>query len=302
MAILEQLKSLVDDPPPAFVFELSERGVAMARLGRGGGPELSFAPFPAPVLQASPVKENVSNPELLSAHVASLAPASGGGQSRRRRQAALILPDYCTRIALLDFDSFPKDPDEQSALVRFRMKKTVPFDMDAAAVSFQARKGAGKTTEVLAAAAAAEIVSRYEAPFRVAGFHTGFVTTSMLAALDLLPKTGLQVCAKIGGQTMTVAVCDGRQPRLVRCVEMENFEADELMGVLYPTFAYAEDELKQRPARMFTCGFDRLDPGVLAWCAGEMGLAFEPLDSKWGAAAEHNAGLLGWLQAQEERD
>jgi type IV pilus assembly protein PilM len=298
MALLDQIRSLIDEPPPSYAFELSEGGVAHARLLKGQ-PELHFTPFPSPVLQISPVKENVFNPELLSAHVAALA---SNGSGRRRRDAALILPDYCTRIALLDFESFPKDPHEQQALVRFRMKKTVPFDMDAAALSFQARKGPAKTTEVLVAAAAAEIVSKYEAPFRVAGFQTGFVTTSMLAALDLLPKAGLQVCAKIGGQTMSVAVCDGRQPKLVRCVEMENFEADEVMGVLYPTFAYAEDELKQRPGRMFTCGFDRLDPAVLDACAAEMGLPFELLCSRWGEAAEFNAGLLGWLHAQEERE
>ena len=300
MALLDRIKSLVEDPPPAYVFELSEGGIASARRGKAG-PELNYSPFPAPILQVSPVKENVANPELFETHVESLATALDG-QVKRRRQAALILPDYCTRIALLDFESFPKDPAEQLALVRFRMKKTVPFDMDSAALSFQAGKSAAKTTEVLAAAAAGEIVSRYEAPFRVAGFHTGFVTTSMLAALDLLPKTGLQVCAKIGGHTMTVAVCDGRQPRLVRCVEMDNFEADELMGVLYPTFAYAEDELKQRPLRMFTCGFEKVDPEVLAWCASEMRLAFEPLASRWGQTEEHNAGMLGWLQAQEERE
>ena len=28
---------------------------------------------------------------------------------RKRRDVALILPDYCTRIAVLDFDSFPGD-------------------------------------------------------------------------------------------------------------------------------------------------------------------------------------------------
>ena len=215
MALLDHIKSFVDEPPPVYAFELSEAGVAYGHRGKGA-PELDFSPFPSPILQVSPVKANVIDAELLGAHVASLGASNGNG--KRRRDAALILPDYCTRIALLDFESFPKDPADQLALVRFRMKKTVPFDMDAAAVSFQARKGPGKTTEVLAAAAAAEIVSKYEAPFRVAGFQTGFVTTSMLAALDLLPKTGLQVCAKIGGQTMTVAVCDGRVPRLVRCV------------------------------------------------------------------------------------
>jgi type IV pilus assembly protein PilM len=296
--LFEHLKSLIEDPPPAYVFELSEGGVAYANRAQGD-PALNFSPFPSPVLQVSPVKENVFNAELLGAHVASVAAAVNG--ARKRREAALILPDYCTRIAILDFESFPKDAAEQMALVRFRMKKTVPFDMDAAAVSFQARKE-GKTTEVLVAAAATEIVAKYEAPFRVAGFQTGFVTTSLLAALDLLPKAGLQICAKIGGQTMSVAVCEGRQPKLVRCVEMDTFGADDVMGVLYPTFAYAEDELKQRPGRMFTCGFDRLEPAVLEACARDMNLPFEPLTSRWGPPGEYNAGLLGWLQAQEDRD
>jgi type IV pilus assembly protein PilM len=298
MALLDRVKAFVSEPAAAHVFELSEAGVAFAHRGKGA-PEFGFRAYPSPMLQVSPVKENVINAEALSAHVASLG---AEGSPRRRRDAALILPDYCTRIALLDFESFPKEPAEQLALVRFRMKKTVPFEMDSAVVSFQARKGEGTATEVLVAAAATEIVSKYEAPFRVAGYQPGFVTTSMLAALDLIPKEGLQVCAKIGGQTMTVAVCDGRRPKLVRCVELDNFETDEVMGVLYPTFAYAEDELKQRPSRMFTCGFQCLEPEVMQACEAEMGLTFEPLTSHWGAAEEHNAGLLGWLQAQEERN
>jgi hypothetical protein len=35
-------------------------------------------------------------------------------------RAAVILPDYCARVAVLDFDAFPDDPEEQQALVRFR--------------------------------------------------------------------------------------------------------------------------------------------------------------------------------------
>jgi type IV pilus assembly protein PilM len=292
----------VEEPPPPYAFEISESGVAYCYAAKGTGRSVVFNPFPTPVLQVSPVKENVFNAELFQAHVEAIARATANGNGRKRRQAALILPDYCTRIALLDFDTFPKEAEEQGALVRFRMKKTVPFDMDAAAVSYQTRKAGGGKTEVLVAAAATEIVAKYEAPFRVAGFHTGFVTTAMLAALDLLPKSGLQICAKIGGQTMTVAVCDGRQPRLIRCVEMENFAAEEVMGVLYPTFAYAEDELKARPQRMFTCGFERMTPGAASECAAEMDMVFEPLLAPGGETARaEDAGLRGWICAQQER-
>ena len=295
MALLDQLKSLIEEPPPPFAFELSEAGVAYAQR-RKPDPVIDFRPFPAPAIQASPVRENIVDAEVLSAHIAGLPVADG----KRRGDAALILPDYSARVALLDFESFPKDPAEQAALVRFRLKKAVPFETDAAAISYQAHKGPGQTIEVLVAAAAMEIVSKYEAPFRAAGYQPGFVTTSMLATLDLLPKEGLQVCAKVCGQTLTVAVCQGRSPRLVRCVELDGFTAEEMMGVLYPTFAYAEDELKQRPARMFVAGFDMLDNWAAKQCETEMGIRFEPLKSDWGPAAEVNAGLLGWLQAQKE--
>ncbi len=39
---------------------------------------------------------------------------------------------------------------------------------------------------MLAAVMSSEIVEQYEAPFRAAGFHPGLVTTSSLAALNLL--------------------------------------------------------------------------------------------------------------------
>lgn len=294
--LLDQLRRLVEDPPPAYAFELSEDGISFAVRGGKQAEEVHFRPFGFDVLSVSPVKDNMVAPEAFAGMVQSLVPPQ---MHKKRRDAALILPDYCARIAVLDFDSFPTDRDEQLALVRFRMKKTVPFDMDSAAVNFQQNKTGGKKTEVVVAAAAVEIVAKYEAPFRAAGYQTGYVTTSILASMDLMPPDGLNLCAKLSGKALTVAVCRGRQPKLVRCVELGSFTAEEIMGVLYPTSAYAEDELGERPQRMLTCGFTRLTPGVRTQCEDEMGLPFESLDSIWGPAGETNAGLLGWLQSQE---
>ena len=47
---------------------------------------------------------------------------AAAGAPRKRNDVALILPDYCTRIAVLDFDSFPSDAKEQLALIRFRLE------------------------------------------------------------------------------------------------------------------------------------------------------------------------------------
>jgi hypothetical protein len=83
---------------------------------------------------------------------------------------------------------------------------------------------------------------------------------------------------------------------MVRCLELEQVTTAEVLTILFPTFAYAEDELKRRPDRICYCGFP---PGLAEECSQELGAAVEPLRSAWGPAQHHNAGLLGWLQAQE---
>jgi type IV pilus assembly protein PilM len=289
---------LVEDPPPAFAFEVSPAGIAYAIRAskKHHAPEIRFQPFPAEVLTASPVKDNVLLPDVFQQQVAALTPTNG--HARRRRDAVLIVPDYCVRVAVLDFESFPSDKTEQLSLVRFRMKKTVPFDLDSAALSYQVRPS-GKKYEVVVAAAQVEVLARYEAPFRAAGFIPGFSTTSILAAMDLMPSQGLNVAVKLAGRILTVAICDGRFPKLVRCVELEAASIDEVMAVLFPTLAYAEDELPQKPQQIFVCGFsDSADTLRLA-CESDLGLPVEPLRSLWGPPNETNAGLLGWLQAQE---
>src|ERR1700686_1758427 len=161
-----KLASLLKDPPPTHAFELSEEGIAFASIAEPAHTE--FAQLDAGVLTASPAHDNIQQPHAVLDRIHRLVPPNG----HRKRRAALILPDYCARVAVLDFDAFPSQPHEQLALLRFRMKKSVPFDVDSAIVSYvvQARgAGDGAKVEVLAALMGAEIVAHYEAPFRNAG-------------------------------------------------------------------------------------------------------------------------------------
>ena len=297
MGLFDHLRSLLEDPPPGYAFEVSQSGIAWAARSsrRSQGPEIGFEPFAAEVLSVSPVKDNVLLPEDLARHVAGLIPQNG---SKRRRDAALILPDYCSRVTLLDFDSFPNDRAEQLALVRFRLKKAVPFDVETAVVSFQATRHGAKH-EVITVAAEEAIVAKYEAPFRAAGYQPGFATTSMLATLNLLPAAGCRIVAKLSGRVLSVAVCEGRLPKLVRCVDLDALNIDEVLAVLFPTCAYAQDELSEKPRQILLCGFGAATGGIQQQCQADLGLPAEPLRGAWGPPDETNAGLLGWLQAQE---
>jgi type IV pilus assembly protein PilM len=283
MSLWKQITHLVKDPPPAHIFELSEAGIAYSRSGETG-----FQVFEPGVLAVSPTADNLLQPKAVTSALASIAPPNGN----KRRPATVILPDYAARVSLLDFDSFPSSPEEQLPLVRFRVKKTIPFDIDSAAVSYWAQpastKAGVKKIEVIAVTVAMEILARYEAIFRTANLYPGEVTTSGLAALNLCRASGVVVIAKLTGNVLTVMALDDGQLKLFRCLTIADGSEEEILGVLNPTFAYIEDELGQKPEKLLLCGFAKPLEGL--------NIEMEPLRSHLGTANAYNAGLLGYLE------
>src|SRR5579872_263647 len=289
---MSSFANLFQDPPPTHIFELSENGLAFAAVSEPEG--AGFTPFDAGVLLVSPVHDNIQQPGLVQERIRASIPPNG------KRRAALILPDYCARVAVLDFDAFPDSHEERLALLRFRMKKSVPFDVDSAVVSYaiqpRRREPGESKVEVLVAIIAAEIVARYEAPFRGLGFHPGFITTSSLASLNLVDPDEVSMLAKLGGQVLSLIVLQGSAIKLTRCVELDNDGPEEIEAVLHPTVAFIEDELKASLKRIWLCGFERHPDLGQRWQA-EWKSAVEPLKSQFGVPGSNNAGLLGYLES-----
>jgi type IV pilus assembly protein PilM len=281
MSFLSQITRLVKDPPPSHLFELSEAGIAFSQAGQAG-----FLPFEPGTLVASPVEDNVLRPDAVASMIARFAPPHG---AKKRRPAAVILPDYAARVTVLDFDSFPSSPEEQLSLIRFRVKKTIPFDIEAAAVSYFVQPAsANKRIEVLAVTVAMEVMARYEALFRGAGFHPGVVTTSTIAALNLYRGDGVAIVAKLSGNVVTVAVIAGNTVKLFRCVTLDEPSETEILAVLQPTFAYVEDELSTPVSKLILCGFPHTPSGLRC--------EVESLRSRYGTPGAFNAGLLGYME------
>src|SRR5580658_7859987 len=285
--LLEKLKSILKELPPAMAFEISEAGVASARIGARA--ELEFAPLPPGALSVSPLKENVIDQDVFAEVVRRVA---AGQLARKRRDVAVILPDFCTRVAVLDFDGFPTDAKEQDALVRFRLKRAVPFDVESAALSYYAQASSQKRLDVVVVVASLEIVSRYEAPFRAAGMNPGLVTTSSIAALQLAPEAGLSVLAKLTGRVLTVLVRDKATLKLARCLEMPSSDFEDIAAVLAPTLVFVEDNFGRRAEHLQVCGFP-----AGARIEEELGIPAETLRSPLGVPGENNAGLLGYLRS-----
>lgn len=284
MSIWNQIAGLVSDPPPAHLFEVSEAGIAFAN-----GKQTGFAEFEPGTLMVSPVDDNLLRADAAASLIGRIAPVPSSG--KKRKPAAVILPDYSARVSVLDFDSFPTAIEEQNSLVRFRVKKTIPFDIDSAAVShFVQPHSTGKKVDVITVTVAMEVIARYEALFRSVGFQPGIVTTSALAALNLYRGEGVAVLAKLSGKALTVSVIASNIVKLFRCVALEAADQEEVLGVLHPTFAYVEDELGAPVSRLIVCGIPQ------EYLSG-LRCEVEPLRSRFGTPGPNNAGLLGYLES-----
>jgi type IV pilus assembly protein PilM len=279
------ISKVLQEPPPSLAFEISEAGVAAARISKRA--ETAFQPLKPGVLSVSPLHDNVLAPDELAAAVRKLAPPNG---SRKRRDAVLILPDFCCRTAVLDFDTFPSDAKEQLALVKFRLRRSVPFDVETAAVSYYPQPAEGKRYEVVVSVAPVEIIARYEAPFRSLSINPGMVTTSSLAALQLVNETDTTVVAKLSGRILSILVLAGGALRLVRSLELATRTDEEIAADLHPTMVYVEDNLGTRVEKLLLCGF-----GELTGFAEELEVPVEIVMSPAGPAGETDAGLMGYL-------
>jgi type IV pilus assembly protein PilM len=298
---LHWLKSLVTDPPPEIALEVSARGIAWSPVRH---PHVEWTPLPEGALEVSPLENNVRDP---AAFAAAVSAAAGNGEGRgRRRRAALILPDYCARVTVLDFDSFPEEPEEQIQLVRFRIRRVVPFDIENAVVACypQPRQDGSRRIDVVAAVVNMEVAAHYESPFRAAGLHCGFVTLSALAALSLPPagepmQASPRVVAKLGGGSLAVSLLEDTRLRLYRCVQLGEDGLEEATAVLATTLAYAEDELGGRAAAMQVCGLDRSQSHWMERWRGEFGIPICGVRGRLGEPSAGNAGLHGYLESLE---
>ena len=150
----------------------------------------------------------------------------------RSREITLIVPDAAVRVLLLEFDELPAKPAEALPVVRFRLKKLLPFDADDAAVSYQVMSSAKGLLHVLAVAMPRELLADYELVVREAGFEPGAVMPSTLAALaGLAEGDAPALVINAGREGVTTAIVKAGVLLLHRTVDLgADLRADAAAG------------------------------------------------------------------------
>ena len=186
-----------------------------------------------------------------------------GTGRERSRDVTVVVPDSAVRVLFVDFDQLPSKAAEALPVVRFRLKKLLPFDADEAMVSYQVMSSEKDSVKLLAVAMPKAVLEEYESVVLAAGYLPGAVLPSTLAALAGLDETQdapmLVVNAGLG--SVTTAIVQAGTLLLHRSVDMNVGAAVPVEAVtVVPVVSRestAQEWAKQEP--LGPGGWDRFD-------------------------------------------
>lgn len=262
---------------PRTAVELTPEGALAAALpGSGQQPVYAFAALPAGALVPGIAEPNLRMAEVVAEALRTALDAA----SPHSHSVTLIVPDNSVRVFMLDFDSLPDKPADALPVLRFRLRKMVPFDVEHAAVSYQRiahiaspGEAANGVIKVLAAILPGPILAEYEAAVRAADYEPGAVLPSSLAALSAQSSLEPILAANLSSSALTTTIASGEDLLLYRTIELPDDTAmrvSEVQRSVAVAAAYYEDKLGAPARQLHYSG--AVDAGEFARAIQDAGL------------------------------
>ena len=254
MAGLERIFQPVAGMRPKVACEIRPEGVVAARGGKKHGElTMAFAPLPAGVLAPG-----LKVPNLADRRAVTSALESALGEINTRNEAVtLVVPDAAARVLLLDFDTLPSKRQEALPVVRFRLRKMVPFDVEGSAVSYQVMAERNGQLIALVTVMPGDVLEEYESALRDAGYEPGAVLPSTLAAAAAVDDESATLMVNHTGASVTTAITQGEEMLLHRWMDLPEeplAREEELAQAVITALAWYEDTLKRLPSTMYYAG------------------------------------------------
>jgi type IV pilus assembly protein PilM len=275
---------------PQTAVELAPEGVLAATIPvPGEAPVYSFAALAPGALVPGVAEANIRSQEAVSDAIRKALEEI----SPKSRAVTLVIPDTAVRVFVLDFDSLPPKAAEAVPVLRFRLRKMVPFDVEPAALSYQILVHNETTVKVLATVMPGPVLAEYEAAARSAGYEPGAVLPSSLASLASLDSLEPILAANLSSQALTTSITSGQDLHLFRTVELPaepEARVAEVQRSIAVAAAYYEDKLVARPRQLHYAGIEKAEQ--FARLVGDPDLAVVDMVTTTGLGATTALGPL----------
>ena len=240
------LSSLRESAAPAVAVEIAAGRVSAAsREWRGGQPVVAAH-------ASEPLPDGALVPSLTTANAHDRAAVVGAlsrllDQLGRPRRIGLILPDVVAKVSIVRFEQVPARTQDLDQLVRWQVRKSAPFPIEDAQVSYVPGLRADDGHEFLVTVSRRDVIQEYETLCAEAGAHAGLVDLATLNVINaVLAGAGAPAAdwllVNIAADYTSIALLRG--PNLIffrnRAAETDGTLAD----LVHQSAMYYEDRLK----------------------------------------------------------
>jgi type IV pilus assembly protein PilM len=260
-SVLDPVKKIFGSPRPLWACEFTARHVIVAGVDSSHKKVVGkiVEPLPSGSIVGSLGDKNIADiPAVRDLTKDALRQAG-----HRGFEISVVVPDESSRITFVTVESLAGKAEDRDAFIRWKLKKSVPFDVDTAQMAYQVlgpHEGPeGKGFDVMVALSPRAIVQEYEDLFERLDIHAGYIVPSGVAVMNLYPATTSNTRAddtlfvKIAPDSVATTIFKNHRPRFYRRVtDMPLYDA------VYPTMMYYQDKLGGNVlSNALLCGYDK---------------------------------------------
>jgi type IV pilus assembly protein PilM len=246
------LSSLRESSAPPVAVEIASGRVSAASLEwRGGQPAVAvhaIEPLPDAALVPSLTAANTHDRAAVMTALNRVLEKVG-----RPRRIGLVVPDAIAKVSLVRFEQVPVRSADLDQLIRWQVRKSAPFAIDEAQVSYVPGLRHSDGQEFIVSLARRDVIQEYEALCTEAGAHAGLVDIATFNVINaVLAGSGAASSAasssddwllvNVAADSASIALLRG--PHLIFFRNRASDTEGTLADLVHQTAMYYEDRLQ----------------------------------------------------------
>lgn len=238
--------SLRESAAPPVAVEIASGRVSAASLEwRGGQPVVAVHAtelLPEPALVPSLTAANTHDRASVMTALNRVLEKVG-----RPRRISLVVPDAIARVSLVRFEQVPARSADLDQLVRWQVRKSAPFAIEDAQVTYVPGLRHSDGQEFVVSLARRDIVEEYEGLCAEAGCHAGLVDLATFNVINAVlagstPPAADWLLVNVAADSASIALQRG--PHLIFFRNRASDTEGTLADLVHQTAMYYEDRLQ----------------------------------------------------------
>lgn len=233
--------------------ESGDREVTLKRCGSVENPSLLVNPS----LSAG----NIADEEKFKALIKNLLDSSSINskpliETFKGRHISVAIPDACVKTAFLEFEDIPAERERVIAMIKWNLKKTIPFSVDETVVDFQlidTPSVENRLYRLVVVLARKTVLDQYERLLKECRLYPNSIIPSSLAVYNLyhdtIAKPDLCALLSVSTDRIAVLIVKNGKPCFYRSKEIG--DENEGLREILASLNYYQDVYRAMPAEIY---------------------------------------------------